>query len=112
VPVTVTNVAPTFEAGADEVLNPPQAGVFSRGPVSFADPGTLDIWSGTVNFGDGTGNQTLAISQLDKTFALNHTYTTQGAFTVTVSLKDYDSSAVIDSFPITVILNWKPRPQS
>jgi len=49
--VEVSNVAPTFEAGADETLDPCVVGAFSRAGITFSDPGD-DVWSGTVNWGD------------------------------------------------------------
>jgi hypothetical protein len=82
--VKVNNVSPTYDAGPNESLPSSAAGLLTRGPISFADPGT-DVWSGTVNYGDGTGNQVLPIDQLNKTFTLNHTYTTQNNFTVSIS---------------------------
>ena len=39
--VTVNNVDPDFEAGVNETLSQLQAGVFTRGPISFTDPGIL-----------------------------------------------------------------------
>ena len=107
--LTVSNVAPSFEAGPNETLNPPVVGAFSRNGISFTDPGTLDVWSGTVNYGDGTGNQALAVNQATKTFSLGHTYSVQGNFTVTVSLKDDDSSSVVDTFQASVVLNQPPQ---
>ena len=105
--VTVVNVAPTFEAGPDETLQPSVAGAFSR-TRPFTDPGA-DAWSGTVNYGDGTGDQPLLANQAAKTFdLLLHTYTEDGTFTVTVNLTDGESASVSDTFDVTVILNTPP----
>ena len=108
--IEVRNVLPTFEAGPNETLNPPVAGAFSRGPTSFSDPGTLDTWTGTVNYGDGVVPiiQPLLINPGDKTYSLSHTYVTQGTFPVTVTLRDDDGQPVVDTFQVTVILNQPP----
>ena len=53
---------------------------------SFTDPGA-DAWTATVDYGDGTGSQPLALNA-DKTFALEHTYLDNGDFTVTVRVFD------------------------
>ena len=108
--VTVNNVAPSFEAGPDEILLPPVAGVFNRPGISFTDPGQ-DVWSGTVNFGDGTGDQPLVIDQVDKTFDLSHIFTVDGPYTVTVTVNDDDVGAHVDSFKVEVYLNTPPVAQ-
>ena len=80
--VTVTNVAPTVNLGGtvdltfDSTLN--RAGTFS-------DPGTTGFWA-TVDYGDGSGGRALALD--GKSFLLNHTYSTAGTYTVTVSVTD------------------------
>ena len=103
--LTIDNVAPDFEAGANETLLPLVAGVFSRGPISFTDPGA-DVWTGTVNYGDSATNFPLVINQTTKEFSLGHTYTTEGTFTVTVTVDDNDPLGThADTFDVTVILN-------
>ncbi|MCA9194187.1 MAG: hypothetical protein KDB03_20600, partial [Planctomycetales bacterium] len=104
--LVVNNVAPDFEAGIGATLLPADAGVFSRS-LSFTDPGA-DSWTGTVNFGDGSGNQALAIDQSSKSFDLNHVYTAEGTFTVSVSVSDDDGGLHSDSFAVTVFLNTPP----
>ncbi|MFV2069249.1 MAG: beta strand repeat-containing protein, partial [Pirellulales bacterium] len=64
--VTVNNVAPTFKAGLGETLLPDVQGSFDR-TILFTDPGA-DVWTGTVIFGDGTGDQSLVIDQVNKAF--------------------------------------------
>ncbi len=56
--VTVNNVAPTVDAGLDETIV--EGGTFSSSG-SFTDPGT-DTWTATVNYGDGSGAQSLTLS--------------------------------------------------
>jgi hypothetical protein len=61
---------------------------------SFNDP-DLQSWTATVDYGDGTGEQSLNLSNLQNGFTptgqfqLSHTYTDNGAFTVTVKVDDH-----------------------
>ena len=101
----MNNVAPNFEAGPNETLLPPVAGAFSRNDITFTDRGA-DVWSGTVNWGDGT--ESLSIDQAGKSFDLNHTYTADGVYTVVVTVNDDDGGSHTDSFEVTVRLNTPP----
>jgi hypothetical protein len=80
--VTVTNVAPTVNLSGsvdltfDSTLH--RAGTFS-------DPGTTDFWA-TVDYGDGSGGRALALD--GKSFLLDHTYSTAGTYTATVTVTD------------------------
>ncbi len=111
--VTVENVAPTLDATIPDVtLNPVAAGAYNH-TVNFTDPGTLDVHTVTVNWGDGTFGPTFEqVSTVtptgDRTFDLSHTYATEGTFTVTVTLSDDDMGEVSDSFEVTVDLNNPP----
>jgi len=100
--IDVNNVPPSFDAGSNESLLPPQLGAFDR-TISFTDPGTQDVWSGTVDFGDGTGTFPLVIDQTDQEFTLSHTYTTIGTFAVSVTVEDDDLGTLTDTFDVTVI---------
>ncbi len=60
---------------------------------SFTDPGADAPWTGTVDYGDGTGVQTLAVDSNNKTFNLSHTYGHAGTYTVTVTIKDKDGDS-------------------
>jgi len=101
--VAVNNVAPDFEAGPYVELLPPSGGLLARAGIPFTDPGA-DQWSGTVDFGDGSGALPLPIDQLNKTLDLHHTYTANGTYTVTVTLQDDDGGIQTDSFDVTVSL--------
>ncbi len=87
---TVSNVAPVVAAitGASGLL----PGETYTAAGSFADPGT-DVWTATVNYGDGTGTVSLGLA--GQTFALSHFYTAPGTFTVTVSVNDGTVSSVV-----------------
>ena len=95
--VTVTNVAPVVDAGPAATFS--EGGSFvSSG--SFADPGA-DTWSATVDYGDGTGVQPLALAA-DKSFALNHTYGDNGVFAVIVTVTDDDGGMGTGTAAVTV----------
>jgi hypothetical protein len=100
--VTVANVRPDFEAGPNATLFPMVRGAFSRN-FAFTDPGA-DTWSGTVNFGDGSGERPLTINQVTKSFAINHNYLASGRYTVTITVRDDDGGQHIDSFQVHAIL--------
>jgi hypothetical protein len=81
--VMVFDVAPNVQAGVNATID--QGTAFVR-TGSFSDPNP-DTWSASVDYGDGSGAQPLALNP-DKTFALNHTYTTAGNYTVAVTIND------------------------
>ncbi len=83
---TVSNVTPTVSTFAGATLLP---GETYSASGSFTDPGA-DSWTATVNYGDGSGTQTLALAA--KQFSLTHTYSTAGDFTVTVRVTDDDAT--------------------
>jgi PKD repeat protein len=95
--VTVNNVPPLVDAGPDATINEGDT-FLSAG--SFSDPGA-DIWTGTVDYGEGAGPQTLPLNP-DKTFALSHTYADDGVYTVTVTVSDDDGGVGIDTATVTV----------
>jgi uncharacterized delta-60 repeat protein len=96
--ITVTNVAPTVIAGGAATIA--GGGTFSR-TGSFTDPGP-DTWTATVDYGDGSGSQPLALTAA-KTFSLNHTYANAGNFTVTVTVNDDDGGTGTASVAVTVL---------
>jgi DNA/RNA endonuclease G (NUC1)/PKD repeat protein len=82
--VVVANVDPTVHVFAGATL---LQGETFTGSTTFTDPGA-DSWTATVDYGDGSGAQPLAIS--GKTVSLSHRYTTAGSYTVTVTVRDND----------------------
>lgn len=81
--ISVNNVAPVVDAGPDGTAT--QGSPYSSSG-SFTDPGS-DTWTATVNYGDGTGVQSLTLNA-NKTFALAHTYSASGFFAITVTVND------------------------
>jgi lysophospholipase L1-like esterase len=104
--VTVNNVAPTVTMPANATVN---FGTPFSGSGSFTDPGTLDTFTGTVNYGDGSGNQTLTLNA-NKTFNLSKNYASGGLFTVTVTITDKDGGAKTGT--MTVQVNGGPVQQT
>ena len=58
----------------------------ASGSFADADP---DVWSATVNYGDGSGVQPLSLS-VAKGFSLSRTYVSAGTFAVAVAVSDDD----------------------
>jgi len=83
---TVGNVLPVVQAFAGASLLPGEAYTVSG---SFTDPGA-DPWSATVDYGDGSGPQSLALN--GQSFSLSHHYMAAGTYTVTVVVHDDDGS--------------------
>lgn len=84
--VSVTNAAVVVGAFNGATLLP---GETYTATGTFTDAGA-DAWTGTVDYGDGTGAGALAIT--GKSFALSHTYVASGEFTVKVVVIDDDTS--------------------
>ncbi len=81
--VLVFDVPPTINAGINASID--QGTEFVR-TGSFVDPNP-DTWTATVDYGDGSGAQPLALNP-DKTFQLDHTYATPGDYVVGVTIID------------------------
>jgi alpha-tubulin suppressor-like RCC1 family protein/uncharacterized protein YkwD/plastocyanin/thiol-disulfide isomerase/thioredoxin/uncharacterized membrane protein YphA (DoxX/SURF4 family) len=106
VTIQVANVPPTVDAGTDASLN--AGDTFARSG-SFTDPGA-DNWTATVDYGDGSGVQPLALNP-DKTFNLSHLYPDSGTFTVTVEVTDDDGgvgTAIINITVTVTVVNQPP----
>jgi hypothetical protein len=94
--VTVMNAAPTVGAFAGGSL---LQGETYAAAGSFSDPGA-DSWTATVDYGDGSGAQPLALS--GNGFALSHAYAAAGTFTVTVRVTDDDGAEGVRAATVTV----------
>ena len=100
--VTILNVIPVVAAGADVTLN--EGDQLNRSG-SFTDPGA-DPWSATVNYGDGGGVQTLALS--GKTFTLLHTYVDNVPSPVNVTVAVTDDDATGSDVAVITVNNVDP----
>jgi len=88
--VTVSNVAPTVEAGADQTVDEGSSMSFSG---SFTDPCAEDTHTIEWNFGDGSFS-----SELNPT----HDYDDNGVYTVTLTVTDDDGGVGTDTLTVTV----------
>ena len=85
--VTVNNVAPviyTLDLPAESVAT----GTTVNLNAQFSDPGTLDVHSYSIDWGDGSESDTLPIGV--RVVDVNHTYTSSGLYNVTFSVDDDD----------------------
>ena len=92
--ITVNNVPPTVEAGAD--INNAIAGTAINFNGSFTDPGTLDTHTIEWNFGDGSPT-------VNGTLTPTHTYTSSGNYTVTLTVTDDDGGVGTDTLAINTM---------
>jgi hypothetical protein len=91
-PVTVNNVAPTVTAS--ETAPGAESTTPWTGAGSFTDPAlgqATESFTATVDYGDGSGAQPLALS--GSSFSLSHMYTGSGTYTVTVTVNDDDGGS-------------------
>ena len=67
---------------------------------SFTDADLEDSWTATVDYGDGSGVQPLAL--VGTTFALNHVYADSGEYLTTVSVVDRNGATGSAAFRVTL----------
>lgn len=89
--VTVSNVAPTVNAGAGQTANEGDTVSFSG---SFTDPGILDTHTIAWDFGDGSTDS--------GTLTPAHIYADNGVYTVTLTVADDDGASTSDTLAVTV----------
>ncbi len=87
--VTVSNVAPTVNAGSDQTVN--EGELVTINPT-FADVGSADTHTTLVNWGDGTTPDS----------STTHIYADNGVYTVTVTVTDDDGGVGSDTLTATV----------
>jgi len=109
--VTVNNVAPTVEAGADQTVD--EGDLVSLDPSTFKDLGTSDTHTATVDWGDGTAPEDGIISEspfgppsstsgANGTVDGSHVYADDGIYTVEVTVTDDDGGSGSASFIVTI----------
>lgn len=74
-------------------------GIAASLPGIFADPDDTS-WSATVDYGDGSGGQALALD--GNTFALNHEYARAGSFAATLKITDAHGNRASSTFSVSV----------
>ncbi|MCR9296815.1 MAG: PKD domain-containing protein, partial [bacterium] len=97
------NTAPTIELTSSSITA--VIGVEFTLAGSFTDPDP-DSWTGTVNYGDGSGNQPLVLNGKD--FQLAHTYANEGPFVTVITIDD--GKGGVTSRNLTVVV--QPPPQA
>ena len=95
---TITNVAPTVDAGADQTVD--EGDTVSITPT-FQDAGSDDAHIAVVNWGDQS-NVTV-IDPAVSPIASDHAYGDQGTFTVTVTVTDDNGGIGTSSLTVTVL---------
>ncbi|MEM7000739.1 MAG: PKD domain-containing protein, partial [Pseudomonadota bacterium] len=95
--VATPNTPPLVDAGPDSSIQEGQS-VVSAG--QFVDPDD-DLWSATVDYGEGAGPQPLALNA-DKTFSLANVYEQDGVYIVTVTVSDDAGGSASDTAQVTV----------
>src|SRR5262245_47822015 len=103
-----TTPQPNTPGPDDDVRQPPA--VWAGNDVTIVEGQTFDqsgvftagggAWTVTVDYGDGSGEQPLKFNA-DKSFSLNHTYTDDGIYTVTVKVTDDQGEVGTDSLIVT-----------
>lgn len=96
----IPNIVPAIASFAGATLLQGES-YAAAGSFGDADP---DQWTATVNYGDGSGAQALALS--GKSFALAHRYMAAGTHVVTVAVSDDDNGTGTRTAGVTV---WTPQ---
>ena len=102
--VQIFNVAPTVDVGPDLTVNVGQAVNFSG---SFTDPGWVDTFTGSWDFGDGPIGATLSFENNypDATGIAQNMYSfiNPGTYEVFLTISDDDGGTGTDSLLVTVV---------
>ncbi|MCP3866782.1 MAG: PKD domain-containing protein [Gammaproteobacteria bacterium] len=110
--VTVNNLAPVVEAGADQ-LNVPLGTPIVLDPASFTDAGVLDTHTAVIDWGDGNVEPgTLTQGAGSGSVDGGHSFGAAGSYIVTVTITDDDGAIGSDSFTVEVDATHQPPEQS
>ena len=106
--VLVKNVAPVLNVAPNPTVNEGQllnlSGIGTPPLALFADQGTIDVHTATINWGDGSSPESAVVFFSIGTGALGgtHTYADDGVYTVTVTILDDDGGSDSEQFTVTV----------
>ncbi len=105
----VANVPPTVDAGPDVVSGPS----FVLDGASYADPGTADTHTATVDWDDGSPVEPVAVEGFEGAGLLtggSHSYLDAGTYSVEVCVTDDDGDTGCDTLEVEVVVaNWAPQ---
>jgi arabinogalactan endo-1,4-beta-galactosidase len=96
------NLPPVVNAGPSAVI---LKGATFSSAGSFTDADAHLSFSATVDYGDGSGVQTLTLNA-DKTFSLSHSYAAVGEHEVTVSVTDDEGRTGIATTTVHVVYEF------
>jgi PKD repeat protein len=104
--VTIANVVPAVNAGADAS---PVLGTAFQLAATFSDPGGADDapWAWSITWGDGSTQSGSAATAGG--ISASHTYAAAGTFTVQVSVTDQDGGTGSDQATVTVLASPLPN---
>jgi hypothetical protein len=104
--VSVLNVAPTVDAGPDRTIDEGESLYVN---ASFADPGSADTHTATLDWGDGI-QEPGVVDGAACAVTGSHLYPDEGTHIVTICVLDDDGGEGCDSFTLTVV-NLPPAVQ-
>jgi hypothetical protein len=105
-PVFVQNAPPMVLAGRDRVSGPELV----LDDSVFDDPGVVDTHTAAVDWGDGSGPEVAAVSEVlgEGIVTAGHTYAVEGVHTVEVCVTDDEGAVGCDTFEVDVRVDNQP----
>jgi len=108
IPVTVNNVAPNL--GSLAVPSPVEEGVAMTLSGVLDDPGTLDNFLLSVDWGDGGAVENFNYPAGTTGIDPGHSYASVGNYTIVLTLVDDDTGQASTTFPVSVVAPIPPPP--
>ena len=103
--ITVRNLDPTLQLSPDQTIDEGSELDLTGGQLgSFADIGTQDTHTATVDWGDGSAEEPVLVTEAGGSGMLSasHTYADNGVYTVRVTVEDDDLGRVSSTMRVTV----------